>query len=86
MEDLLLSPATVWPFLIAADAQSLNRIRQFTQNQTGKRIEDDVNTLIVKKAKPYIILTSHSKCRSPGDVSRTGREEEKSLKANSAGI
>lgn len=48
MEDLLLSPAILWPFLIAADAHSLNLIRQFTQNQTGKGTEDDVNTLIVK--------------------------------------
>lgn len=51
MEDLLLSPATLWIFLISADAHSLELISQFTQNQTGKMTEHEVNTLIVKKAK-----------------------------------
>lgn len=50
-EDLLLSPTILWTFLIAPDTHSLNLISQFTQNQTRKRIEHDVNTLIVKKAK-----------------------------------
>lgn len=44
--------AILWTFFfIAADAHSLNSISQFTQNQTGKMIEHDANTLIVTKAK-----------------------------------
>lgn len=59
MEDLPLSTAILWTFLVVADAHSLNPPSKFTQNGIGKSAEREANTLIFKKAKREIILTSY---------------------------